>query len=170
MKKILTVLLLMGIVFSQQKIGVVFMEKLQLDYEGFADVDAQIQLEYEVAQKEFQLMATKLDSMVKELNEQSLGMSDELKKAKQQDINDMNNSIQIYQLSKVGPEGELTRKQAQLEFDLMNQIKAAVNKVAIDGGFDLIINGSAASFYTNPTLNVTDNVLTELRKNNQSSE
>ncbi len=169
-KKILTVLLLMGIAFSQQKIGIVFMEKLRLDYEGFEDSQAQFQLEYEVIQKEFQSMATQLDSMVKEYEQQSLMMSEELKKAKEQDIIDMNNSLQSYQLSKVGPDGELTRKQAQLEFDLMNQVKIAVDNVAINGGFDLIIDGSSSSLYTKPTLNVTDDVLTELRKNNQSSE
>ena len=76
---------------------------------------------------------------------------------------DMDTSMQSYQLSKVGPQGEFTRKQQQLEFDLMNQIKEAVDKVAIDGGFDLILDGSSSSLYTKPTLNITDSVLTELR-------
>jgi outer membrane protein len=162
-KKILTVLLLTGIVFSQQKVGIVFMEKLRLDYEGFKDAQQQLQLELEVIQKEYQSMATKLDSMMKEYDQQSLMMSDELKKAKEQDIRDMDTSMQSYQLSKVGPQGEFTRKQQQLEFDLMNQIKEAVDKVAIDGGFDLILDGSSSSLYTKPTLNITDSVLTELR-------
>ena len=36
-KKILTVLLLTGIAFSQQKIGIVFSEKIRLDFEEFKD-------------------------------------------------------------------------------------------------------------------------------------
>ena len=44
-KKILTLLLLTGIAFSQQKVGIVFMEKLRLDYEGFKDGQQQLQLE-----------------------------------------------------------------------------------------------------------------------------
>ena len=130
-KKILTVLLLTGIAFSQQKIGIVFSEKIRLDFEEFKDVEQQLQLELEVIQKEYQSMATQLDSMVKEYEQQSLMMSEELKKAKEQDIVDMNNSMQSYQLSKVGPNGELTRKQAQLEFELVEKFKAAVNAVAI---------------------------------------
>ncbi len=43
------------------------------------------------SEKEYQLMATELDSMVKEYDQQSLMMSEELKKAKEQDIVDMNN-------------------------------------------------------------------------------
>ena len=49
-KKILTVLLLTGIVFSQQKIGIVFSEKIRLDFEEFKDVEQQLQLELEVIQ------------------------------------------------------------------------------------------------------------------------
>ncbi len=82
-KKILTVLLLTGIVFSQQKIGIVFSEKIRLDFEEFKDVEQQLQLELEVIQKEYQSMATELDSMVKEYEQQSLMMSEELKKAKE---------------------------------------------------------------------------------------
>ena len=52
-KKILTVLLLTGIVFSQQKIGIVFSEKIRLDFEEFKDVEQQLQLELEVIQKEY---------------------------------------------------------------------------------------------------------------------
>ena len=169
-KKILTVLLLTGIVFSQQKIGIVFSEKIRLDFEEFKDVEQQLQLELEVIQKEYQSMATELDSMVKEYEQQSLMMSEELKKAKEQVIVDMNNSMQSYQLSKVAPNGELTRKQAQLEFELVEKFKAAVNAVAISKGFDLIIDGSQASLYTKPTIDLTDDVLYELRKTNQSSE
>jgi outer membrane protein len=115
-------------------------------------------------------MATELDSMVKEYEQQSLMMSEELKKAKEQDIRDMNNSLQSYQMSKVGPNGELTRKQAQLEFELVEKFKAAVNAVAISKGFDLIVDGSQASLYTKPTIDLTDDVLYELRKTDQASE
>ena len=44
-KKILVLMLLMGIAFSQQKIGIVFSEKIRLDFEEFKDVEQQLQLE-----------------------------------------------------------------------------------------------------------------------------
>ena len=52
------VLLLTGIAFSQQKIGIVFSEKIRLDFEEFKDVEQQLQLELEVIQKEYQTLAT----------------------------------------------------------------------------------------------------------------
>ena len=42
--------------------------------------------------------------------------------------------------------------------------------LAISKGFDLIIDGSQASLYTKPTIDLTDDVLYELRKTNQSTE
>mgnify|MGYP007000051060 len=78
-------------------------------------------------QNEYQLMATQLDSMAKEYEQQSLMLSEDLKKAKEQDIIDMQNSMQSYQLAKLGPNGELTLKQQQLEFLLVEKFKTAVN-------------------------------------------
>ena len=169
-KKIVILLLLMSISFAQEKIGVVFSEKIRLEFEEFNDVEQQLQLELDVIQKEYEAMATELDSMVKEYEQQSLMMSEELKKAKEQDMVDMNNSMQSYQLSKVGPNGELTRKQAQLEYDLVQKFKNAVDSVAISKGYDIIIDGSQASLYTKPTHDLTDDVLYELRKASDQSK
>ena len=173
MKKI-QLLFLMFIVqiisFAQEKIGVVFSEKIRLEFEEFKDVEQQLQLELDVIQKEYEAMATELDSMVKEYEQQSLMMSEELKKAKEQDIVDMNNSMQSYQLSKVGPNGERTRKQQQLEYDLVQKFKNAVDSVAISKGYDIIMDGSQASLYTKPTHDLTDDVLYELRKASDNSK
>ena len=169
-KKILFSVLMINMIFAQQKLGVVFSETIRLNFEEFKQVEQHLQLDLEVIQKEYQAMATQLDSMVKEYEQQNLMLSEDLKKAKEQDIVDMNQSMQSFQLSKVGPNGELTQKQAQLEFQLVEKFKAAVNSVAISKGFDLIIDGSQASLYTKPTIDLTDDVLYELRKTNQASE
>ena len=161
-------MLFFSIVFAQQKIGVVFSETIRLNYEEFQNVERELQADLEVVQREYQLMATQLDSMAKEYEQQSLMLSEDLKKAKEQDIIDMQNSMQSYQLAKLGPNGELTLKQQQLEFLLVEKFKTAVNAVATAKGLDLIIDGTQASLYTKPTIDLTDDVLTELKK--QSTE
>jgi Skp family chaperone for outer membrane proteins len=72
---------LFSALFSQQKIGVVFSEKIRLDFEEFKEVEQQLQLDYEVIQKEYNAMAVELDSLVKDFEKQSLMMSEELKKS-----------------------------------------------------------------------------------------
>ena len=167
-KKILYTMLFVSTVFAQQKIGVVFSETIRLNYEEFQNVERELQADLQIVQNEYQLMATQLDSMAKEYEQQSLMLSEDLKKAKEQDIIDMQNSMQSYQLAKLGPNGELTLKQQQLEFLLVEKFKTAVNAVATAKGLDLIIDGTQASLYTKPTIDLTDDVLTELKK--QSTE
>jgi Skp family chaperone for outer membrane proteins len=70
----------------------------------------------------------------------------------------------------VGPEGELYRRQAQLEFDILSKVKRAVDKVAAAKSIDFIIDGSVALLYGNPTYDLTDDVLFELRKYNVSDD
>ena len=168
-KKIAMLILLVSMSFAQEKIGAVFSERIFANFSEYKDVEEQLQLDLQAIQFEFDKMAVELDSMLQEYEKQSLMMAEELKKAKEQDIVDMNNSMQSYQLSKVGPDGELTRKQAQLEYELVEKFKTAVNTVAISGGYDLIIDGSLASLYTKPTHDLTDDVLYELRKASDKS-
>ena len=97
-------------------------------------------------------MATELDSMVKEYEKQSLMLSEDLKKAKEQDIVDMNNSMQSYQLSKLGPNGELTQKQAQLEFQLVEKFKTAVFYLNTNNGSTLFQNGKRVHSKSNRIL------------------
>lgn len=58
---------------------------------------------------------------------------------------------------------ELMRKQAQLEYEILGKVKRAVDKVAIDGGFDYIIDASVGLLYYKPKYDMTDDVLHELR-------
>ena len=51
-----------------------------------------------------------------------------------QEIEQTEKQIQTYQAEKVGPQGELMRKQAQMEYDILGKVKKAVDKVAINGG------------------------------------
>lgn len=170
-KKILFTMLFLSSVFAQQKIGVVFSESIRLNFEEFKKVEQELQADLEIVQKEYQLMATQLDSMAKEYEQQSLMISDDLKKAKQQEIIDMESSINNWRLIKFDPNnGEFTRKQAQFEFDWNNVVKEAVTNVAISGGYDMVIDGSMSSLYTKPTINITDDVLTELSGKSQTAE
>ena len=64
-----------------------------------------------------------------------------------QEIEQTEKQIQTYQAEKVGPQGELMRKQAQMEYDILGKVKKAVDKVAINGGYDYII----CLLYTSPS-------------------
>ena len=59
--------------------------------------------------------------------------SDTGKDVIKKEIEQMEKQAQTFQADKIGPQGELMRKQAQLEYDILGKVKKAVDKVAIDG-------------------------------------
>ena len=161
-KKIAILVLLMSISFAQEKIGVVYTERIVLEYEEFKDIEEQLRLEFGDVQKEFDAMQTELDSMLSEYDQQSLMMSADLKKAKEQEMVELQN----YALA---INNNITKKQQQLEYDVMQKYKKAVDSVATKQGYTLVIDGSMATQYVNPRLNITDDVLTELKKSYDKS-
>ena len=51
-----------------------------------------------------------------------------------------------------------------MEFEILSKVKRAVDKVAATKEYDFIIDGSVSLLFGNPTYDLTDDVLYELRK------
>ena len=114
-------------------------------------------------QFEFDQRVKKLDSLKQDYEVKRLMSLDKGESIKQE-IENTERQIQTYQAEKVGPQGELMRKQAQMEYDILGKVKKAVDKVAIDGGYDYIIDASVGLLYYKQKFDLTDDVLHELRK------
>ncbi len=146
------------------KIGYVQSERIRAEYEEFQDAESQLQMDFQKVQFEYQSMALKLDSLKQDYDTQRLMSSPERRREMETQINRLEQTMVAFQEQKVGPEGELYRKQAQLEYEILAKVKQAVDKVAIDKGYDYIIDASVSLLYAKPTHDVTDDVLHELRK------
>ena len=148
---------------AQLKIGYILSERIRSEYEEFKEAESQLQLEYKKVQFEFDQRVKKLDSLKQDYEVKRLMSLDKGESIKQE-IENTERQIQTYQAEKVGPQGELMRKQAQMEYDILGKVKKAVDKVAIDGGYDYIIDASVGLLYYKPKFVLTDDVLHELRK------
>jgi Skp family chaperone for outer membrane proteins len=148
---------------AQLKIGYILSERIRSEYEEFKEAESQLQLEYRKVQFEFDERVKKLDSLKQDYEVKRLMSLDKGESIKQE-IEQTERQIQTYQAEKVGPQGELMRKQAQMEYDILGKVKKAVDKVAINGGYDYIIDASVGLLYYKPKYDLTDDVLHELRK------
>ena len=155
---------------AQNKIGFVQSDRIRAEYEEFKDAEAQLQLEYRQVNMQYNKMVVELDSIKQAFETQRLMSSPDWRKEKEVEIASREQTIQQFQVTKVGPEGELYRRQAQLEFDILSKVKRAVDKVAAAKSIDFIIDGSVALLYGNPVHDLTDDVLFELRKYNVSGD
>ena len=110
-------------------------------------------------------MVLKMDSLKQDYEVKRLMALDKGESIKQELVQ-MERSIQTYQAEKIGPQGELMKKQAQMEYEILGKVKKAVDKVAINEGFDYIIDASVGLLYFKPKYDMTDDVLYELRNLN----
>ena len=163
----IAVLLLMPMLLAaQNKIGYIASERVRTEYEEFKEAESQLQLEFKKVQDEYQVMLTELNELQQAYETQRLMSSPEWRTEKESEISAKEQAIQKFQGDKVGPEGELYRKQAQMEYELLSKVKTAVDNVAISKGYDFIFDGSVSLLYGKPTHDLTDDVLFELRKIN----
>jgi Skp family chaperone for outer membrane proteins len=150
---------------AQLKIGYILSERIRTEFEEFKEAESQLQLEYRKVQFEFDQMVLKMDSLKQDYEVKRLMALDKGESIRQE-VEQMERSIQNYQAEKIGPQGELMRKQAQMEYEILGKVKKAVDKVAIDGGFDYIIDASVGLLYFKSEFDRTDDVLHELRNLN----
>jgi Skp family chaperone for outer membrane proteins len=150
--------------FGQVKIGYIASERVRAEFEEFKEAESQLQLDYRKVQEEYQVMLVELDSLKQAYETQRLMSSPEWRKEKETEIGTKEQRLQQFQAQKVGPEGELYRKQSQMEYELLSKVKTAVDNVAISKGYDFIFDGSVSLLYGKPTHDLTDDVLFELRK------
>jgi|TARA_B110000438_G_scaffold152806_2_gene146848 Skp family chaperone for outer membrane proteins len=151
-----------SIASAELTIGYILSERIRTEFEEFKEAESQLQLEYRKVQFEFDQMVMKMDSLKQDYEVKRLMALDKGESIKQE-LAQMERSIQNYQQEKIGPQGELMRKQAQMEYEILGKVKKAVDKVAIDNGFDYIIDASVGLLYYKPKFDMTDDVLHELR-------
>ena len=147
---------------AELKIGYIQSERIRTEYEEFTEAESQLQMEYQKVQVEYEKMLLQLDSLNKDYEVKRLMALDKGESIKQQIIQ-MERSIQVYQAEKVGPQGELMKKSAQMEYEILGKVREAVRKVATKEGFDYIIDSNMGLLYVNPKFDRTDDVLYELR-------
>ena len=157
-------LLLPMFLIGQNKIGYIASERVRAEFEEFQEAETLLQLDYRKVQEEYQVMLVELDSLKQAYETQRLMSSPEWRKEKETEIGTKEQRLQQFQAQKVGPEGELYRKQSQMEYELLSKVKVAVDNVAISKGYDFIFDGSVSLLYGKPTHDLTDDVLFELRK------
>ncbi len=153
---------------AQIKIGYVLSERIRTEYEDFKEAEAQLQLELKKVQSELENIAIQLDSLNQDYEVKRLMALDKGESIKKE-IEQLELQGRKFQQDQFDPQnGQLMRKQAQMEFQILGKVKEAVQKVAIDNGFDYVMDASIGLLYVKPKFDITDEVLHELRNYNKN--
>ena len=168
MKSILNLILLsamIGLTFADIKIGYIDSNEIMSNFEEVRQIQVDLEKEQRRLEGELNELITRLDSLNQDFDRQRLLMSENRRSEKENEMLNMEKSIQKFQLEKFGPEGEIYRKQNQLLKPILAKIDAAIQKVGSEQGYDFILDAmSGALLYALDSHNLTEDVMDELSK------
>ena len=164
-KYLILSLFLLSFVLAEIKIGYVDSNEIMNNFEEVRQVQVDLEKEQRRLEGDFNNLVSRIDSLKQDYERQRLLMSETRRNEKENEITNMEQSIQKFQLDKFGPEGEIYRKQNQLLKPVLGKIDAAIQQVGSDRGYDYILDAmSGALLYALDSHNLTEAVMDELSK------
>lgn len=150
---------------AQMKIGYINSDRILSEFEEAKDAQTKLDSEARKLQEQYQGMLVKLDSLQREYEKQKMMMSEARRKTKEQEITTLQESIQKFQVEKLGPEGEIYKKQNELVAPIIEKIKRVIEKIGKTEKYDYIFDTVAGNIlYAEPAHDLTDKVLYELKR------
>ncbi len=115
-------------------------------------------------QKELESMHTELDQMYKDFQSESVLLSEEMKRKREDVIVSKEKEYKELQRKYFGREGDLFKKRQGLVKPIQDDIFNAIQEISNEGGYALIFDkaGGVSLIYTNPKYDLSDQVLAKL--------
>ncbi len=153
-------------VSAQIKIGYVDSQKLSESYKESQDAQKQLAEINKGWEEEARNMQRELQTKQDELESQALLLSDEKRKEKEADLQNLYLRFQQFQQEKWGPQGDAYKKQAELMKPVIEKINVAIKKIGTDEKFDYIFDvvGGNIVHVSASQPDLTQKVLDELNK------
>ena len=154
-----------SVIIAEIKIGYIDSNEIMSNFEEVRQVQVDLEKEQRRLEGEFNNLVNQLDSLKQEFERQRLLMSESRRQEKGNEIINMEQSVQKFQLEKFGPEGEIYRKQNELLKPVLGKIDVAIQKIGSERGYDFILDAmSGALLYALDSHNLTEDVMDELSK------
>ncbi len=156
------ILLLPQIAYSQ-KVGFMSSQMVRKHFPEAKMAEQRIQSMVEEWKRELENMQNQIDALKFEIKKNRLVWSDAEKAEKEQELKELEKRREEYAKSKFQPGGEYDQTVNQIMTPIEEKIYAAVQKVAADQGYDLILDQSKNPIpYTNYKYDLTVHVLRKL--------
>ncbi len=149
---------------QNQKIGYIDSDYILSKIPEYSGIKEQLDLLSKDWKKQVDEMESEINQMKSDYKAKEILYTPEVRKQKQQAIQDKVEAKNTFLDSKFGPNGEYYQKQKELLEPLQQKILKAVNTVAQEGGYDFVFDrsGDYLFVYTRPEWNLSDKVLQEM--------
>ncbi len=153
--------------FAQLKVGLINTVMITQNYSEMVEANKQIEELQQKHAKELKSMEDEFAAKSKQFESQSLLLSEERKKQRQKELEDLYLRGVKYNQEVFGQEGTLAKKYKELTDPIVEKINETIDKVASDENFDLVFDiVNMGVLYANPdkTEDITQKVSDELNK------
>ncbi len=118
----------------------------------------------EIWQQEVDQKQVLLDKMYKDYDAEQVMLSDELKKKREDELYNKDKELRDLQKKHFGFEGDLFKKRQELIKPIQDKVYNAVQKLAVEKGFDFILDKSEGItvIFADPKLDRSEEVLKNL--------
>jgi outer membrane protein len=112
-----------------------------------------------------QTMEDNVKQMSDELKAQSLMLSEEARKEREDRFVAKQNELDKFRKDTWGEGGKLYNRNLELSKPILDKINAAIQKIAKEAGYDYVFDAASANIvYALPDYDITDRVIDELKK------
>ena len=160
-------------VSADQKLGYIDSQVLREKLPEFKDVQRKLERLEQQYTQEATDRQSKLLRMQEDFRKQELLMSEARKLEMQEQFDDSVRQLQEFTQQKLGPNGELFRKNLELSSPIFDKINSALEVLAKDEGYDFIFDVAAggAIVYADPErYNLTGELLKKLEELKEEQE
>jgi len=155
-----------ALIFSaQSKIRYINSQRILNEYPEAQEIQKKLDEIRAGYEEEYNKMLQDYESLLKEIENQSLLLSPEKKAEKEKQAQDLAMKIEKFRYEKLGPQGEFYKKNMDLTQPLYDKIDQIIQKIGDEEGYDFILDVvQGVVLYAKPEYDITDKVLEELNK------
>lgn len=170
MKKILlmSLMCLAALSMSAQKFALVDMEYILKNIPAYERANEQLTQVSKKWQAEVEALNTEASTMYKNYQNEVVFLSQEQKKARQEEIMKKEKSASELKRKYFGPEGELFKKRQSLMTPIQDEIYNAVKEISELRGYSLVVDRDSNSgiIFGSPKIDISNEVLQKLGYSN----
>ncbi len=152
---------------AELKIGYIDSQALMEQLPEFREAQQSLMQLKQDYENQAQDRDVKLRKMQEDFKRQELLLSEARKAEMQAEFEEKVQQLQLFTQEKLGPEGELMRKNIELMEPIFNRINDAIKLLAEESGYDYVLDSAAQSaslVYANEKYDLTETLIEAMEK------
>jgi len=149
---------------QNSKMAVVDLNTIATELPETKKVDAELQKLIKVYQDSVQRMNARLEADYNQYMKQKSMMPADQQQKTEQELTQRNLAIQQFYTEKLGQQGELAKKQADLLGPIRDKVVAAIEVVAQEEGYSIVLEKTAMVLYSKDKDDITFKVLDRIKR------